>query len=34
MRFEPMNWDTVMLWSGVGFFLFLWLTPLLKSLLG
>lgn len=32
MRRDYRNWDTVMLWSGIGFILILWSTPILKAL--
>jgi hypothetical protein len=32
MRRNYCNWDAVMLWSGIGFILILWSTPLLKAL--
>jgi hypothetical protein len=34
MRLDPANLDSVMLWSGLAFILFLWLTPLFKALTG
>lgn len=34
MRRDYRDWDAVMLWSGIGFILILWSTPILKALTG